>query len=104
MKKDSKKSYIIIISILVLSFVVFLILKADNKIVDKTYCSDLCPSESEYVPFQVYKKDITAEECTNQSGTPNYAYGWSNEYLGCTPEGYKSLSEATEEMWSNQNN
>lgn len=90
-------------SILILSFIAFLLLGADGKIVNKTYCSDLCPSESEWVPFQV-KEGITPEECINQNGTQNYAYGWSSEYLGCTPGGYKSLSEATEEMWSKQNN
>ncbi len=100
MAKVSKKSYVIItVLILVLSFVAFFILKAGEKIVDKTYCSDMCPEYSKWVPFQVYKKDTTVEECIDQGGTPNYEYGWGSKYLGCTPKGYKSLSEATEEMF-----
>ncbi len=89
--------------VLIVMLVVFMIIKATDGIEDITYCSDLCPDESSLVPFQVYERNLTEDECRKLNGTPNYAYGWSKEYLGCTPEGYKSLSEATEEMWSNNN-
>ncbi len=87
------------ILIAVLSLAVFFFVKTNDKIVSKTYCSDECPLESEWVPFQVYKNYISPEDCAKQGDTPNYAYGWRNDYLGCTPRGAKTLSDATEEMW-----
>lgn len=77
--------------------------KTDQRVINRTYCSDLCPSESEWIPFQVYVDEITAEDCESKGGTANYAYGWDHEYIGCTPKGYKTLSQATKEMWANQN-
>lgn len=104
MIKKSKRSYIYISVVLILALliVVFITINRANGIVDKTYCSDICPDESEWIAFQVYESNVSSEECVKNNDKPNYAYGWSNEYLGCTPEGYITLEEASEEMWANQ--
>ena len=94
-----------IILFTVLGVVAYIVRNQNPNIVKKTYCSDVCPGFDivEKHPFYVYL-DVAEEDCEEIGGTVNTAYGWSNEYLGCTPEGYTTLEEATNAMWNDNSN